>query len=82
MGRHRRGGPLGAAPLAAVPARRLPRPAGSRGALPALPLQGWSKIVEGLAVKGGRACYLGRPLVTSAGAIAVAADMPDGAEIH
>lgn len=45
-------------------------------------LKGWSKIVEQLAVKGGKPCYACRPLVSAAGPVAVAADMPEGAEIH
>lgn len=44
-------------------------------------LKAWSRIVEQLAVAGGRACYAGRPLVSAAGPLA-AAGMPDGAEIH
>ncbi len=42
----------------------------------------WSKILEGLVVGGGQARFLGRPLVTAAGGVTAAADMPDGAEIN
>ena len=42
----------------------------------------WSKIVEGLAVKGHRACFAGRVLASAAGQVAVAEDMPEGAGIH
>jgi hypothetical protein len=42
----------------------------------------WKEIVDGLAVQGGVATYLGAPLVTSSGRISVASDMPDGSSIH
>ena len=42
----------------------------------------WREVVAGLAVGGGGARYKGAPLVTAAGALTVAADMPDGAGIH
>lgn len=45
-------------------------------------LKQWSKIVEGLAVQDGKACYTGRLLVTAAGPVLAAEDLPDGAEIH
>ena len=42
----------------------------------------WREVVAGLAVGGGAARYTGTPLVTAAGPLTVAADMPDGAGIH
>lgn len=44
--------------------------------------QFWKEVVEGLAVSGGAARFKGTPLVTAAGPLTVAADMPDGAGIH
>ncbi|GAB4821220.1 hypothetical protein N2152v2_008266 [Parachlorella kessleri] len=42
----------------------------------------WSKVVEGLAVKANRASFSGRVLASTAGQVAVAEDMPEGAGIH
>ena len=42
----------------------------------------WKDVVAGLAVAGGVARYQATPLVTAAGPLTVAADMPDGAGIH
>lgn len=40
----------------------------------------WDKVVPRLSVKGGTACYDGKPLRTVEGVVACA--LPDGAEIH
>lgn len=42
----------------------------------------WKKIGAQLAVKGGKAAFNGRPLVTAGGAVTLPAEIPEGAEIH
>uniref|UniRef100_A0A7S1SWL4 tRNA-binding domain-containing protein n=1 Tax=Tetraselmis chuii TaxID=63592 RepID=A0A7S1SWL4_9CHLO len=42
----------------------------------------WKKIVPELSVRGGKACYRGKPMVVASGAVTLPEVIPDGSGIH